>query len=139
MVSNRAQKHAINFLTFTVAKMSSFKNFIDMLHLVFSSVSWDWQDFEQALSGPVRGQPPLLKEHIQDLLDSVLWGAFVLLVGLERRWSCFKDCDASLKDLRCTATAAHSLSKFLTAQDSSGTRGPKDVSALQVLHGPCRR
>lgn len=40
--------------------------------MVFSSASWDGQDFEQALSGQVGGQPPLLKEHIQDLLDSVL-------------------------------------------------------------------
>lgn len=99
-----------------------------MLHVVFSSASWDGQDFEQTLCGQVGGQAPLLKDHIQDLLDSVLRE-----VGLERRWSCFIDCDASLKDLRCTAPAAHSLtkcSKFLTAEDSSGTGGPKDVSAL---------
>lgn len=102
-----------------------------MLRLVLLSVSWDFNRIDPERRS--RRTSTCIKGTHQDLLDSVLCGALVLVVGLERLWSRFKDCDASLKDLRCTVRAAHSLlecSKFLTTEDSGYAWGPKDVSAL---------
>ncbi|KAB5543356.1 hypothetical protein PHYPO_G00078140 [Pangasianodon hypophthalmus] len=56
----------------------------------------------------------------------------------EEAASCFKDCNVSLKDLCCPASAAHSRTERseCCAAEVSGLC-TKDVSTKQVLHSAC--